>query len=82
MKLKIDGKLIGTCHPNKTILENMEALELAPNYMCRDGFCGACRMKIKSGTVSYLLQPLSFVRDGDILTCCSKADTDIDLETD
>nr|WP_050547954.1 class I ribonucleotide reductase maintenance protein YfaE [Pseudoalteromonas sp. BSi20480] len=82
MQLKIDGKLIGTCHPDKTILENMEALELAPYYMCRDGFCGACRIKIKSGTVIYPSEPLCFVRDGEVLTCCSKAETDIDLETD
>lgn len=49
-------------------------------YHCREGFCGACRCKIKDGDVEYLNEPLAFVRRGEILTCCSKPTSDIEIE--
>lgn len=65
-----DGTLLDSLQNNKT-----EVL-----YHCKEGFCGACRCKLKSGTVRYINEPLAFVRKGEMLTCCSKPETDIEIE--
>ncbi len=49
-------------------------------YHCREGFCGACRCKLKSGSINYNNEPLAFVRKGEILTCCSTPVGDIEIE--
>ena len=49
-------------------------------YHCKEGFCGACRCKLKSGSISYINEPLAFVRKGEILTCSSVPDGDIEIE--
>lgn len=65
-----DGNLLNSLQNNKT-----EVL-----YHCKEGFCGACRCKLKSGSISYNNEPLAFVRKGEILTCCSKPEGDIEIE--
>jgi len=65
-----DGNLLNALQKN-----NVEVL-----YHCREGFCGACRCKLKSGSITYINEPLAFVRKGEILTCCSQPDTDIEIE--
>lgn len=65
---------------DKTLLSSLLAKEVDVLYHCREGFCGACRCKLKSGTVEYINEPLAFVRSGEILTCCSTPVTDIEIE--
>ncbi|MBU2882356.1 2Fe-2S ferredoxin-like protein [Psychrosphaera sp. B3R10] len=65
---------------DKTLLTSLLNQKLDVLYHCREGFCGACRCKLKSGTVEYINEPLAFVRKGEILTCCSKPTTDIEIE--
>ena len=62
-----------------TTLEYLESQGKVINYHCRDGTCGACRCKLNSGTVEYTIEPLAYIRQGDILTCCTRPLTDIDL---
>ncbi len=64
----------------RTLLDALEAQQLQVNYQCREGYCGACRCKLLSGTVSYINEPLAFVRKGEILPCCSIPITDIEIE--
>ncbi|WP_233079403.1 class I ribonucleotide reductase maintenance protein YfaE [Rheinheimera soli] len=64
----------------RTLLEALEAQKQQVNYQCREGYCGACRCKLLSGSVSYLNEPLAFVRKGEILPCCSIPITDIEIE--
>ncbi|RUO36572.1 class I ribonucleotide reductase maintenance protein YfaE [Aliidiomarina sanyensis] len=63
-----------------SLLETMEATGLETRYHCRNGFCGACRTKLISGTVEYLADPLAYVRPGDILPCVCRATSDLELE--
>lgn len=63
----------------QTTLEYLESQGLIINYHCRDGTCGACRCTLNSGRVEYTTEPLAYVRRGDILTCCTRPLTDIDL---
>lgn len=67
--------------PEKTLLENLEAQAVEPEYHCRDGHCGVCRCILLSGQADYINSPMVYLRDGDILTCCSKSKNDIELAT-
>jgi len=64
----------------RSLLDSLQHNGVDMLYHCREGFCGACRCKIKSGSVTYLNEPLAFVRKGEILTCCSKPAGDIEIE--
>ena len=65
----------------KTLLENLESQAMKVEFHCRDGHCGACRCKLLSGEVSYINYPMAYVRDNDILVCCSKATNNIKIST-
>lgn len=65
---------------HRSLLEALEAQKHQVNYQCREGYCGACRCKLLSGSVSYINEPLAFVRKGEILPCCSVPITDIEIE--
>ena len=63
--------------PNKTLLENLEAQAVFVEFHCRDGHCGACRSKINTGQVTYSSFPMAYLRDDEILLCCSKSKENI-----
>ena len=64
---------------DKTILESLEKAGVPTNSHCRDGFCGACRTKIVAGEVHYTTDPLAYIDDDEILTCCSIPVSDIEI---
>ncbi len=54
-----------------TLLEFAEVHGLLPEYGCRSGQCGSCKVKLLSGKVSYN-QPLqTTVNDDEVLLCCA-----------
>lgn len=63
----------------KTLLENLEEHDLKIEFHCRDGFCGACRAHLIKGEIKYTNEPIASLRQGEILTCCSKTNNDITL---
>lgn len=63
-----------------TLLNSLQKNSVEMLYHCKEGFCGACRCKLKSGSISYINEPLAFVRKGEILTCCSVPNEDIEIE--
>lgn len=67
-------------HHNDTILETLEKHQLEPNFNCRDGYCGVCRTKLIKGEVEYTLDPLAFIEEDEILTCCTKAKGNIEID--
>ena len=62
-----------------SLLECLEHNKLEVSYQCREGYCGACRVKLTQGKVTYNQEPLAFVREGEVLLCCCKPDGDITL---
>jgi len=54
-----------------TLLEFAEAHGLLPEYGCRSGQCGSCKVKLASGNVSYNQQPQTSLNDDEILLCCA-----------
>ncbi len=63
----------------KTLLENLESNGIQADFQCRDGHCGACQTRLVKGTVEYTQDPLAYIRQGFILTCCSKAKDNVEL---
>lgn len=62
-----------------TLLELGEAEGRALPSNCRSGVCGACRMRLASGRVEYLLDiPFPLAPD-EVLTCCAVPASDIRL---
>lgn len=64
---------------DKSTLSYLESQGQEIHYQCLEGYCGACRCKMVSGEVEYPIFPMAMVRDGEILTCCSRPVTDIVL---
>lgn len=54
----------------ESLLEGLERTGHEVEYQCRSGYCGACRLILLSGKVSYVETPLAFVGPTEILPCC------------
>lgn len=55
---------------HSSLLECLEANGQEVLYHCREGYCGACRVKIIKGSVDYFIDPLAFIDDDEVLPCC------------
>lgn len=63
-----------------TLLDALEQKKVSTFSECRNGFCGQCKTKIISGSVSYITEPLVTLEADECLPCCCVPDTDIDLD--
>jgi ferredoxin len=66
--------------PRNTLLATIEQHQIEIQYHCREGYCGACRTKLKKGRVEYQTDPLAFIDDDEILPCCCFPISDIEIE--
>ena len=64
---------------DNSLLDTLERTGHQIEYQCRQGYCGACRTALTTGTVIYTTEPLAVVAPGSILPCCCKAKSDIKL---
>ena len=64
---------------HETLLQGLERTGHRVEYQCRNGYCGTCRTKLISGKVSYNEPPMAVVQPDEILPCCCKAETDIEI---
>ena len=67
-------------HADETLLEGLERTGHEVEYQCRSGYCGACRVKILVGGVSYAQAPLAFIAQDEILPCCCHVSESIKIE--
>ncbi|MEL0630337.1 class I ribonucleotide reductase maintenance protein YfaE [Psychromonas aquatilis] len=65
----------------KTLLENLESQAVPVEFQCRDGYCGACCSVIESGEVNYQTTPMAYLRDKEVLLCCSKSTQSITIKS-
>lgn len=63
-----------------SLLDALEANQIAVEFQCRSGYCGSCRLKLLRGRVAYRQSPLACIQPGDILPCCCLPVGDIELE--
>ncbi len=54
-----------------TLLETAESHGLTPDFSCRNGVCGTCATKIKSGSVAYRAKPSAAHAADEALICCA-----------
>lgn len=59
-----------------SLLELAEAHGLSPDFACRSGQCGACKVTLLAGTVSYESECTFPVADNEVLLCCAKPAAD------
>lgn len=60
-------------HEGETLLDGMIRTQHKDvRYMCRQGYCGGCRMmvKAKTGQLTNKFIPLAQLGDDEILACC------------
>jgi len=78
--ISVDDKTIPFLATDKNLLECLENAKVEVHYHCRDGFCGACRVTLVEGEIHYPHgEPLAFVGDGEVLSCCCVPNSDIKL---
>jgi len=53
------------------LLEFAEAHGFTPEFGCRSGQCGACKVKLTSGRVAYETEHPAKIADDEVLLCCS-----------
>ena len=69
-------------HQGENLLEILERRGYPVAYQCRNGYCGACRIKKTAGEVVYDKPPLAYVNHDEILPCCCTVTTPLTLEID
>ena len=76
--LKTDTRRIYV-QAEETLLEAMERSEINCEYQCRQGYCGHCRMRLLDGKICYRASVLAYAREGEILICSAKAQSDVQI---
>lgn len=69
--------------PDKTVLEAAEAVGVAIDYSCRQGFCGVCKVRLLAGQVTMEVDDGLTPADraeGLVLACQARAGTDVTVE--
>ena len=69
----ITEDLIFHLEESETLLEGLERTGHKVEYQCRSGYCGACRVTLRSGSVDYINTSLAYLRQDEILPCCCRA---------
>ncbi|NKF50679.1 2Fe-2S iron-sulfur cluster binding domain-containing protein [Shewanella sp. WXL01] len=62
-----------------TLLEALEYKKIKVFSECRNGYCGACKTKVLSGSVTYHTPPLVALEKDECLPCCCRPDSNLDL---
>jgi len=78
--LRVTGTQLLCPEEHTSLLVALESHNVAVEFQCREGYCGSCRCRLVSGQVDWLMEPLAFVQQGEILPCCCKAKGDIEIE--
>jgi ferredoxin-NADP reductase/MOSC domain-containing protein YiiM len=63
-----------------SLLALAEACSVPVRWSCRAGVCHNCESGLIDGTVSYSPEPLDSPPQGQILICCSRPATDLELD--
>jgi len=70
----ITEDLVFSLNEEESLLEGLERTGHHIEYQCRSGYCGACRVVLLAGSVSYDKPPLAFIADNQILPCCCRVE--------
>ncbi|WP_063656916.1 class I ribonucleotide reductase maintenance protein YfaE [Candidatus Arsenophonus triatominarum] len=62
-----------------SLLDALEQSKIQIEFQCREGFCGACKVRLRKGKVAYRYKPIAFIDKDEILACSCRLLTDIDI---
>lgn len=79
IKITTDSGSYQVQEQDNNLLETLERTGHQVEYQCRQGYCGACRTEITSGSVTYHTEPLAAITENAILPCCCRANGNIQL---
>jgi len=80
-RIKVDSQDIIFLTGHSNLLECLEDSSVEVHYHCRDGYCGACRVTLLEGQVTYPQgEPLAYVSPNEILPCCCKPNSNITID--
>lgn len=63
-----------------SLLELAEACDVPVQWSCRTGVCHTCERPLIGGSVAYHPDPLEMPAQGNLLTCCSKPISNIEID--
>lgn len=78
-QISFNGQIY-TSESNDSVLDAVSRKEQVIYSECRSGFCGACKCKVKKGTVKPIRDTIAFIPEGYVLACSVRAITDIEIE--
>lgn len=82
-RIIVDNKEILYSPQHRNLLECLEDSAVEVHYHCRDGYCGACRVTLLKGQVSYPQgEPLAYVAPDEILPCCCIPTSNIAIDVE
>ena len=62
------------------LLEAAEACDVPVQWSCRSGVCHRCESALLDGKIKYEPSPLDFPAEGNVLICCAKPVSSIELD--
>ncbi len=65
---------------HESLLQALESKKVTIFSECRNGFCGGCKTRVLSGSVSYLTEPLAHLEANECLPCCCIPAEDLELD--
>ncbi|QEW06950.1 class I ribonucleotide reductase maintenance protein YfaE [Nitrincola iocasae] len=63
-----------------SLLDALEAQQIPAAYNCRGGYCGTCKVRLLDGQVEAVQDALVDLKEDEILTCCCRPATHIEIE--
>ena len=63
-----------------SLLELAEACAIQVKWSCRTGVCHTCECALIGGTVRYDPEPLEPPAEGNVLICCARPETEVELD--
>ncbi|RDS83530.1 MOSC domain-containing protein [Dyella monticola] len=64
----------------QNVLEFAEACDIPVRWACRTGVCHTCETALIGGHISYDPQPIDAPVNGNVLICCARPTTDIEID--
>jgi ferredoxin-NADP reductase/MOSC domain-containing protein YiiM len=63
-----------------SLLEFAEACDVPVRWSCRTGVCHTCECALIGGSVRYDPEPLEAPADGNVLICCARPESEVELD--
>ena len=64
----------------QSVLEFAEACDVPVKWACRTGVCHTCECALIGGSVRYDPEPLEPPSEGNVLICCARPETEVELD--